>query len=420
MPFPAQFRFRLLAPALILVWSTSAAFAQELNPLNAGQEEARGSYWGATLGAAYDNNVTAQPGSAAVGSAIDSAGVTGRFDNSYDRQHVTASADVVRNMYLNFPLYDYTSEVLRADLKSNFQSNINTEIGVSRVQHLAEQQDLNTIRRDVLTTDSGQLAAYFPVAVDWHALVAGSAAWVDNSDVVDRPTNLDTKEGDVGVRYQRSLDNYIDLLGRYAHTTYPDAIVADALNPTYDDRGADLRTRWKFSGSSMLTGHAGYLQRRYTQLPFLDAAGPTYELAYTWTPGYKSELLLYALRQSGAAGDSGYLSGVTHTYRVAPTYLASSDVRLELYYQWSRLDYYGNDQAILTNQIPAPTTQAAAASIVATSRADTQYLFGFLLKWTPRRWLAVNLEAHRQARSSNMAEFDYEDRYTGVTVQLKI
>jgi len=342
------FRRRLeFLSVLITLFFCSRAAAQVLTTSQVafGQPPVPGAYFGAALSTAYDNNVTERPGGAgAQGSWIDGARLLAGFDGTYDRQHVVASADIGRFFYRQESLFDYTAANIQADAKSNFPGNIDTDVGVSRTQVLARPADLNTIRNDVITRDTVNASVYFPIAIDWHSVLGANGSLLRNSNVTDQPTNLNAAEGDLGVRYQTGALNYVDLLARFAHSTYPDAAGTVYENNPYDDRGADLRTGWKFSESSQVVGHVGYLERRYENSYTLDFSGPTYDLTYFWTPSYKTAMTLYVLRQEGPAGESGYLAAVTHTYRVTPAYLVTEKIRLEAYYQWSDLGYYGNAQ----------------------------------------------------------------------------
>jgi len=403
----------LLSVVLVTVVCNCGALAQILPPPDAivGPPVELGPYFGAAVSTAYDNNVTQMPGGAgARDSWIDVAKLLGGFDRTFDRQHVTAYAEVDRSVYRQESLYDYTAADLRADVKSNFPSNINTDFGFSRTQTLARAEDLNTIRRNVITTDAANGSIYFPIAVNWHSVIAGNGSLLRNSNEIDRPTNQNTAEGDLGFRYQTGAKNYVDLLARAAHTTYPDGAGTGYGNTSYRDRGAELRTVWKFSGSSQVVGHVGYLQRRYENLTLLNFSAPTYELTYLWTPSYKTILTLYVLRQAGPAGDSGYLEAVTHTYRITPAYLPAEKIRLETYYQWSSLDYYGNVQVL-----GAGVPQSAAS----TSRGDADSNYGVAAMWTPLRWLMLKLDLHHEQRSSNEFQFEFSENVAMLTVQAK-
>lgn len=373
------------------------------------QEEVRNNYIGVSLASAYDSNVTRAPqGSGNQGSGIETASLLAGFDHTYGRQNVIAAAQLGRVLYRQIPRNDYTSEDIRLGLKSSLPASIDTELQAERTQQLTPQADLTTFRRNVFTQNLVSAAASFPVAAhEWRGLLAADASQVRNSNDVDRPTNLNMVEGTGGLRYQSGSENSVDLVARTLHATYPDGAQTVFATGAYQDRAADLRTKWRLTGASAIEGRVGYVRRRHDQLPALDFSGPAYDLTYRWTPGAKTTLTFFALRATGAPGDSNYLAAVTHTYRVTPAYVLSEHIHLDAHYEWSGLHYFGD--AVLQ----APGQSALIA------RVDTINNAGVSAAWRARRWLQVKIEAHREQRGSNISLWDYTDRVAVLTLEGK-
>jgi hypothetical protein len=109
----------------------------------------------------------------------------------------------------------------------------------------------------------------------------------------------------------------------------------------------------------------------------------------------------------GATGNSEYLSAVTHTYRVTPAYLPTEKIRFEVFYQWSRYNYFSDVQLLQLGQSPVIT------------RNDTDNNYGLAAIWAPLRWLQVKLEAHREWRDSTVPTWDFVDRVTTLTLQAR-
>jgi hypothetical protein len=374
----------------------------------AAQEPVTGFYYGATLSAAHDSNVTRQ-NAGAQGSAIDSAAFIGGFDRTYDRQHVVASIDVGRVLYRQFSLYDYTNQSLRLDLKSGWPGAIDTDFSVTRDVLLAHQADLSSVRRNVIAQNAANGTLRFPLAAEWRGVVSVNGTQFRNSNAIDRPADLNTAEEDAGLRYQTGSENYVDLLARSQHSTYPQGALTAFNNSAYRDRGADLRTKWHFAGASTLSGRIGYDQRRHDndQLKALDFSAATYDLTYVWQVTYKASLTAYVLRTAGVAGDTEFLSAITHTYRITPAYRPTAHTSVEAHYERSRLNYYGDLFAIQAG-VPPPV-----------ARNDNDSNFGLAGVWTMYRWLTWTLEAHREQRASNVAIWTYSDRVASIAVQAK-
>ncbi len=395
-----------------------AAFGQQLQP-------EPGFYFGPALVTAYDSNVTlAQKGYGVSGAQIDTAALLAGFDRNYEREHVYATADVGRVVYrhdsiyeygpgpqgqlveqaaLPGSLYDFTKEDFLLGLKSTLPADVTTDVSLTRTASLADQAYLNTVRRDVITTNGAKARLEFPLTTYWHGVAIATGAKSRNSDALDRPTDLDTTEFDAGVRYQTGASNYVDVLARTVNASYPHATLAEFSDAPYRERGADLRMKWTISGVSDLAGRVGYLQRRYDDLGFLDFSGPAYDLTYTWRPENKIRLVLYGLRQTGSPGDIQFLDAVTHTYRLTPAYYPTDKTLVEVHYEWTRLDYYGNLQS--------GTPQSSA-------RRDTLDNFGLAASWTPRRWAGIKLEVRKSVRGSNSPYLDYNDILSSLSVRL--
>jgi hypothetical protein len=380
-----------------------------LAPALCAQEDARSNFIGASLSTAFDSNVTRAPeGGGAQGSGIETASLLAGFDHTYGRENLSASAQLGRVLYRQMAPYDYTSEDVRLRLKSSLPANIETDFKVTRTQQLTPLADLTTIRRNVFIQNLVDGSATFPVgALEWRALIGADALQVRNSNDIDRLTDMNMAEVTGGLRYQSGSENNVDFVFRTQHASYPDGAQTVFATGAYQDRAADLRTKWRISGASALEGRIGYIQRRYDNLVALDFAGPAYDLTYRWTPGAKTTLTLFALRATGAPGDSNYLAAVAHTYRVSPAYLLSEYIHLDAHYEWTGLHYFGD--TIL--QAPGQTTQIA--------RIDAVNNAGISAVWRARRWLNVTIEAHREQRNSNIAIWDYTDRVATLTLASK-
>ena len=388
--------------------SAADAGAQQTQPYAAPSGSGQ-PYVGADLMAGYDSNVTRQAGGTpVVGSEFDRASLLAGFDHTYDRERVYALADVGRETYRSESLYDYTTQQWRLGVQANLPRDFSADLALSRSVQLAHQEDFSTIQRDVIAQDGVDSWFRFPLATEWHGVLGASASELRNSNGLDVPTDLNTVQFEAGLRYQTGSENYVDLLGRSEQATYPQGSAASLYDLTsYHERGADIRIRWRFSGSSQLLGRAGYVERRNEILTIRNFSGPAYDLTYVWTPGSKIRLEVYGLRATGEPGDNDYLSAVTHTLRLAPSYRPTENIRLESFALWSRIDFVSDLSAIQENLAPA------------TSRSDRLSSYGLAADWTPLRWLELKLSAHFDDRTSTVPIWSYVDRVTMLEVRTK-
>lgn len=374
--------------------------------------------------------LVAVPGSAQVvavgvpvtGVTSESADLVGTLHEVYGRETLTASADVGRVHFQQDNQFDYTSEKLRADLASDLPYGSLFKAGFGRTAQLAHFADIGNSLRDVIDTNEVDATLAVPVlpnTQDWQAMLTGTDARTTNSSGPYQTLDLNDEEVDGGIRYQPSSGNHVDLLFRDGYGVYPNGSPSLFISPSYRDLGADLRIELALTGASHLSGRAGYLERRNDNLVLngylatsalergrtrvkegvdidRDFSGPGFELTYVWQVTGAAALTAYGLRDLGSAGDNNYLSAVSHIYRFSPSYQPEEKIRVEMYYEWSERNYFGN-YAALTQSAPG------------TTRLDTGRNAGLMLRWTPRRWLQFTLDLRRESRDSNILAWSYVD-----------
>jgi hypothetical protein len=392
-----------------------------------GQETPLGFSIGPAVTEEHDSNFTRGAGAAlgqpVVADSYTEADLIGSFYETYGRQIVNASASVGRVLFKKETLYDYTRQDLKANLESDFPYTIKTIVSAEHSAQLARFADIGSAVRDVIGRNDIEADLYFPLVVDWQGILLATLMRVDNSAPSFVDLNVDTKEIDAGTRYQPSSGNHVDLVLRDTLGSYPNGTASNLISPTYRERGVDLRLDWTFSGASHLLGRAGYLQRRNDDLyitgviaqgprryPLVSTtdinrnfSGPSFELTYIWTLSKATNLTAYGVRQIGVAGDYNYLSAITNTYRITPGYTPDEKVGFNAYFEWTRRNYF-NSYAALTDSQPG------------TTRLDTWRNAGLSMRWTPRRWLQVTFDVHRENRDSNIALYSYVDNVASVGI----
>jgi hypothetical protein len=404
----------LLAGAQQSVTAQQNALAVEAQP---------GFFAGAQLVTGFDSNVARQAeGGQVVPTQIDQAGILATFEHSYDRQHVSFSGNVERTVYREFALDDNTSQELHLGLQSDFPGKVTTDLKVSRYVLLANQADYFGVVRDILTENRLDGWMRFPLLAQWRGVLAAGAGRLRNSNPIDVPTNVDAVQLQAGVRYEIGKENYVNILGSSLQARYPDidllpASTLPALSP-FHERGFDIETKWRFTGSSLVVGNVGHVSRRSedAQVYWRNFSGPAYDLTYLWTPGSKFRFTFYALRATGEPSDNDYESAVTHTLRVTPAYQVTDRVRLDAQWSWSSVHYV----ALPAGVIPTPLLQNLGSGAFALERRnDILSSEGASAQWNPERWLQVRLSFVRQVRGSNIIVWQYADRLTELAVQAR-
>lgn len=403
----------------------ACAIALGAAPYAWGQELPLGFSWGPVESVEHDSNIlraSGEPGTApVVADTLISSALQGNFHETYGREDVSASALIGRVLFRDLRSFDYTEENLQAKLQTTLPYTINLVVGAGRSAQLAHYADVGLAVRDVIDTDSANVALDFPLHVDWRGVVFGYDTHTTNSAVIMSPANNDSVEGDLGLRYQPSTGNHIDFLLHEVSSRFPEADLTSLINPGYHEHGVDLRVDWTLSGASHLLGHAGWVRRTYEPLygpvnPFFlliypeltldrDFAGPVYELTYDWHPSGATTLSAYALRQTGAAGDDNYLSAVSRIFRLTATWQPREKLQFQAYGEDDLRNYFSSVYQIIYGLPPG------------TIRLDHSYEGGVRAIWAPRRWFEAVLDVHREQRDSSIDIWKYADNAVSLTAQ---
>ncbi len=374
----------------------------------------------------YDSNVLRTPSDAASpggrGDISTATDLTGALHEIYGREDVTASATVGRVLYRHMTQLDYTEQDARARVKASLPLNIDADVSGSHTATLAHFADIATPIRNVITHNEVAASLGLPITLDWRTVVGGNGAQSRNSAPAFATQDFNTAEVNGGIRFQPSTGNHVDLLVRSIHATYISATPQTLLGPGYHDRAADITVDWTFAGASYLHGRAGYLRRTGDLAVYADPvngtqtldrnfAGPAVDMTYLWQTTAATKVTLYAERNTGATGDNSYLSAVNHAYRITPGYQPSVKLDLGAYVEYAQSSYFGN---VLQAIALTPAAAAALGIVSGASRNDHTRSGGLLAKWSPRRWLEVNADLHRELRTSTVSVFQYVDTFASI------
>jgi len=374
-------------------------------------EDTEGFHFGGGVNVANDSNVFRT-------APTDPAGVTSvylttlyglaSFDRTYGQQHVFANVNFGRVLYSGgLSSYDYDSQTVDAGYRLGSWQRFN--VGIEWVRSAAQVNFGDTLFKvpDVVTRDSLTVDVDQPVIGDWHLVANATGSFERYSDSLSNISNLDRFGGQVGVRYVPIYGNRIDLSFGQTRGRYPNGATTAFSDAGYRDRLADLSVSWRFSGSSRLDGHAGYLQRRNDTLTFRDFSGLSTDLTWVWAPTGKLTLTLSGSRVMGAAGDVEFLTASTKTWRLAPAWQATEKIKVEAALYRSVRDYFGQGLQLAPG-VPLP----AAAHI------DTILGGSVTATWALQRWLTLSADLRSEHRDSNLAIWAYSDRIAGISVRI--
>ncbi len=397
------------------------------------QEASLGPHIGAQLTEEHDSNVFRSSGLAGaapmMGDRITTGTLLAGIDETYSREQLSASASVGRVLYGTQTGLDYTQQNINAVLRSDLPLNIQTSLQATRSATLLPLSSQVQAVRDVIATNTFSGSADFPVWVDWRGVLDLSSSRSANSSSLYSTSDLRALQADGGIRYEPSSGNHIDLVFRGVRATYPQSTAQQVTGTGYTEEGEDLRLDLSFWSASHILGHAGSTRHRaddlvvgnfFSGLPVhlsRDFAGPIYDLTYDWDVTGATRLTLYGARQIGATGTNQYLTGgnqylssVSKTFRIAPAFQWSSKLSFNASLEWSLQDYRDDLYLAYLQQIGYSINGVVG-------RKDATHTMGLGASWSPRRYLALTLDLHREVRDSNQAIWSYTNNVANLSVR---
>jgi len=374
-------------------------------------EDTEGFHFGGGVNVANDSNVFRTPptGPGAVTSVfLTTLYGLASFDRTYGQQHLFANVNFGRVFYSGgLSSYDYDNQTADAGYRLGSWQRFN--VGVEWVRTAAQVNFGDTLFKvpDVVTRDALVVDVDEPVIGDWHLVGNVNGSIERYSDPLSKVSNLDRFGGQAGVRYVPVYGNRIDLSFGQIHGRYPNGATTAFSDAAYQERLADLSVSWHFSGSSRLDGHAGYLQRRNETLRFRDFSGLNSDLTWVWAPTGKLTLTLSGSRVTGAAGDVEFLTAVSKTLRLAPSWQATEKIKLETALYRSVRDYFGQGLQL-----------ASGGFLPATTHIDTILGGSLTATWVMERWITFSADLRAEHRDSSLANWAYSDRIGGISVRV--
>jgi exopolysaccharide biosynthesis operon protein EpsL len=314
--------------------------------------------------------------------AVDLRADDNRYASNTNLNHVSGSDKVIWNWALTSAL----SGQVGADYNRSIASFVNTNV---YTLNLVEQWDYFG-------------GARFQVGPRW--AIFGGAIQVQTklSDPASKPNDNKRKSVEVGTEFATSAQDSVGFEYRYTDATYPNSLVPNAAN--YNEDRAQAFLKYVISDKTLIFASAGYLKRDYPSGGIGGFSGNTWRASMQWQATDKTQILAVAWRELHAypTAESNYY--VSNGVSVSPVWIASEKINLSLLFSSEKQDYIGSAPPGLT---------------VVGPRQDRVYAGQANLGYAPMRYVTVNFSLRHEQRSSNQAQFGYNDTLASVGVTAK-
>jgi hypothetical protein len=195
------------------------------------------------------------------------------------------------------------------------------------------------------------------------------------------------------------------------HGIYPNqqVFVLAPVDNSYRQNQLDLSTRYVASEKIQVDVRAGYAKRRYPVVSQRNFGGWVGNLALDWAPTAKIQVHLSVARDLNAISDYNRIYTVSTDSRCKLRYQPTFKTEVSVEANATRVRFQGDPRNFLTFVLgPAPY------------REDRYDGVRIVLGWTPRDRLTLRVAQILDTRNSNVANFQYRDWLTQLSVEYMI
>ena len=317
---------------------------------------------------------------------------------AWDRQ--TLSLDLVgtRTNYDRFSDLNNTGYTGQAILNWALGSRFDGDLGYRRDRHMssfANQQSSST-QLQIETSQTVNADVNVKLTPDW--FLQPGVVWRDvNSPQAGFPdAQLKETSSSLGLKYAGLGRLTFTLMGNYTDGSYHGI----TGSPTYQERGAQLKSNYEITDVTYLNGAIGYSKR--------EQEGSAPSSAITGGLGYFRQLTgktsvnfnyARAINSYIAAGSSE----VDDTLSAGVQWNATYKTSLHLEYAYTHADFDGD---VVTNSLSV-------------GRKDKVHDVKLTANYVVFRWLYISPYGRYQKRESNKDNFSYRDTIWGVDIGLR-
>ena len=256
----------------------------------------------------------------------------------------------------------------------------------------------------VRTNGSEQLTVDGWLSGGWHLLAGYSASDVTNSVPFVTQPNVNQSTAEAGLRYVAESANSVSYTQRWGRGSYAGQAVnfVTLTDSGFTLRESELMASWVTGGQSALEGRLTWIERRYDNIPQRGFSGVAGEVRYHWTPTGNLTFDFSALQNLTAYTpdlQSSYRKDDTLSFAATWAVGATTTLRMNLSRQ--------------SSSFLGPVTPVAGPQ-----RHDVLNIARLAVEWKPHARITLGASVQRQQRTSNDANFAFNDTIGGLSAML--
>lgn len=279
------------------------------------------------------------------------------------------------------------------------------QVGADYAKYLASFANTAVYTRNIVSQTEYFAAARIQLGPRW--ALFGGVLQGDNSlsAPASASNNSRRKVVDVGADFATSAANTIGFDYRFTDARYPNSIElnGDVFNPDYREDRAQIILKYVISEKTLIDATAGYLHRSYTNTVIGSFSGDIWRGTLQWQATPKTQLVVSVWRQLQAdlTADTDYYVSTGGLF--SPVWNVSEKVALSLSLSRDDRKYIGTNPAAVESLGRRDSITGELATIT----------------YTPIRSLDFSVSVGHEHRTSNVAQFQYDDNRANAGLTFK-
>ncbi|MGP1718120.1 MAG: XrtB/PEP-CTERM-associated polysaccharide biosynthesis outer membrane protein EpsL [Methylophilus sp.] len=351
----------------------------------------------------YDNNLFRRSTNEVSDQAtISTLGV--RFNKAYALQRFMANVTYIDNKYQENDFLDYAATNYDAAWNWSLTPNLTGVLSSSRSERQINFRDIQTPTRNLITTKENVFRAEYSPHQVLSLIIGYSELTSENSRAFNAIASNEQVGLDYGVRYNFPSKSYIAFMGHRKQGS----VTGRPLNTVLQfDTGFttyqyDLEFLATDEGKSNLRGKIGYVEKENDNFSLRDYNGIIGSLNHEleWTGKLRSTVGI--ARGFGAFETDNSTYTTTDSLNASLSYEISAKIQASTYFSLSERDFEGRGR------------------FDTSGRVDKEHAYGASISWRPIKNIGFSLRSTKSNRDSTLAQFDFDDTLTSVSVDFRI
>lgn len=350
-----------------------------------------------------DSNLFRQPSSAQrTSDTITVAYVGLRVDKQLSLQRFQLDLTETTRRYAKTTYLDFDSFDYRGAWLWQIGSRISGTLSADRKESLVPFEDVlnpGNITRNVRISENQMFSLDALVLGDWHLLAGVSQSSQTSERSVEIQPDFEAVSHEGGIKYLVSSGSSVSLIRRSTSGDYLRQSSSPVLGTGYQQDETELKVGWIASGKSTLSGRLTWLNRTQNSAAQRNFSGVTSEFIYALAATGKLSVNFIAKRDIVPFQDPSGSHIVSDTLSVGPVWKITDRTvaRLLLAHNTSSFD------------------GAASGPVTGPHRKDTLNLIELGADWSPVNRLVFGASLLRQARTSTIPAFAFENTILRIT-----